>query len=360
MSEENIYPSYKVGSVLLRRIVLNEMQRPSREIVKNLTEKDIRILREIAQEKEPAEEIRQDKVLAVLAECAPDTETAKILEEIIEDTHRTVLLRTVAAIVLSQIPPEDSERILLKHLTDSNDQVAQRAIQSISKTGGKNGLQRLETMKPPENPFVRRQWEFGKKLIRHRLGLRKSEPSQTMNKKWEMKKTEDWRPISLKPVSPEEIKSLIDGLQNQLAGVEIANSRGYTIKVNNSVQYLLTLQQLTTRNGIKQLFKVPMVAAIIAMWEQRTNRLVLEQVVLTEPCEDGLLIQSFRMDGTLLFEGYGQASGEHKATFKIQDVSRPDQCRFQISGEIDPENFAALAATIPGYKRRPRSTHSLI
>jgi hypothetical protein len=360
MAEDNIHPSYKEWSVLLRRIILNEMQRPSREIVRNLTVKDIRILREIAQEKDPAEEIRQDKILAVLAECAPDAETVKLLERIIDDPERPALLRTVSAIELSRIPLAESEKILLRHLTDSNPHIAQRVIQAISKIGDEKALRKLEAMKHPENPHVRRQWEFGKKLIRHRLGLSKSEPPQTMNKKWDMEKTEDWRPMTLKPVSPEEIKSYIDDIENLVAGVEIADSRGYVIKVNNSVQYLLTSQQLTTNNGIKQLFKVPMVAAVIAMWEQRTNKLVLEQVVLSEPYKDGLLIQSFRMDGTLLFEGYGHTSGEHKATFKVRDVSLPDQCRFQISGEIDPENFAAIAATIPGYKRRPRSTHSLI
>lgn len=337
---------------LLRRVALDSGQRPSRDAVQSLTDEDVRILRELVDQKRPAQDIRQDKALAVLAERAPDAETAKVLENVIGDTKRSASLRAVAAIGLGRIPPAISEEILLAHVTDENATVAQRAIQSLGKISGHEALEKLDAMAPPKNRHVLRQWQFSRRLIRHRLGVRGQEPPQIAGTVWATQGDTRPRPLPMEHIAPKRVREVIENLQDDAFGIELAEDRGYSFETDRSQQFLLIAQRLTTRNGLKQVGEVSMVAAVIAMWEPRTRKALLDQLVLTEPMDDGrVLIQGHRQDGTLLFEGRATV---HAAVvdFTLVNTARAAQCRFKITGQLKAKQFVIQAETLPRLKTR--------
>ncbi len=357
MVKESDKLSYDDWSPLLRRVALDAARRPSRDAVQSLTDEDVKILRKLADEKQPTHGIRQDKVLAVLSERAPDVETAKVLERVIGDPERPELLRTVAAIALGRIPAAVSEEILLAHVADKNASVAQRVIQSLGRISGREGLKKLDAMEPPMNLYVLQQWGFSKRLIRHRLGLRGEEPPRIEGTAWATEGAGEPRPLPMENIAPERLEATIAALRDEVFGIELAGDRGYSIETDRSLQYLLIAQPLTTRDGLNRLGEIPMVAAVIAMWEQRTSKPILDQIVLTEPFDDGVLIQGFRQDGTLLFEGRATVRGA-AAKFTIVNTDRAAQCRFHVTGELKPEGLVARAETMP--RQKPRQTQPLL
>ena len=356
MVEAKVKSPYTDWSPLLRRAVLDDIRQTSREAVRGLGDEDVKVLRKLAAEKEPASGIRLDKVLAALAARAPDAATAKVMENILDDTERPAVLRTVVAIEMSRFPAETAEKALLKHVADTDDQVAQRVIQSLGMVGSTKALKALEAMLPPDNRYVRRQWGFSKRLIRHRLGKRSEKPSQVKGTTWDAEGPGQPRPLALERIEPERLKVTVEGLRDQVFGTEVAADRGYRVSVDRSLQHVLIAKELATAKGIKRLGEAPMVAAVIAMWEPRTDRPVLDQIVLTEPAEDGVLVQGFRPDGTLLFEGHGtlQRGG---AAFSIASVARAGQCRFRVTGALNADGLSAHAELLP--RQQPRQTYTL-
>lgn len=337
---------YDDWSPLLRRVALDEGQRPSRNAVQRLTKDDVKILQKLAREKKPAAGVRQDKVLAVLSECAPDSDTAKVLEEVISDLKRPTSLRTVAAISLGRIPTKFSEEILLASAGDENPSVAQRAIQSLGRVSGEKGLAKLDAMQPPADHYVLQQWEFSKRLIRHRLGLRSKEPSRIMGTVWDIKEETKLYRVAMENIEPQHLKTIIAGLRDDMFGIELAANRGTCFETDRSFQYLLLAKQLATQDGLKKAGEVPMVAAVIAKWEPRTKKPVLDQIVLTEPLDDSVLVHGFRQDGTLLMEGWGTVQG-NKANFTMVNTARASQCRFRITGELTAKQFVTNLEILP-------------
>ena len=338
-------------SPLLRRVVLDEGQRPSRDAVQRLTKKDVEILRKLARGKKTARGVRRDKVLAVLSERAPDSETAKVLEHVISDIKQPASLRVVAAIGLGRIPAKISEKILFANVVDKNSSVAQRAIQSLGRITGQEGLEKLDAMEPPENHYVLQQWKFSKRLIRHRLGLPCKEPSRIEGTIWDVEGDAKPHPLPMENITPEHLKAIIADLRDDMSGIELAENRGMSFEVDRSLQHLLITQHLTTQAGLKKVQEIPMVAAVIAKWEPRTNKAVLNQIVLTEPLDDGVLVQGFRQDGTLLFEGRGTVLG-NKANLTMVNTARASQCRFKITCELTAKSFVASVDTLPRLRTR--------
>lgn len=338
-------------SPLLRRVALDDTRRPSRDAVQSLTDRDVKILRKLADEKQPAHGIRQDKVLAVLSERAPDVDTAKVFERVIADLERPALLRTVAAIGLGRIPAAVSEEILFAHVADNNAAVAQRVIQSLGRISSSEGLKKLDAMEPPKPPCVLQQWRFSKRLIRHRLGLRGNEPPRIQGTAWATEGAGEPCRLPIANIALERLEATIADIRDEVFGIELAGDRGYSFESDRCLQYLLIAQPLTTRDGLKRLEEIPMVAAVIAMWEQRTSKPILDQIVLTEPLDDSVLVQGFRQDGTLLFEGQAAVRGA-AANFTIINTDRAAQCRFRVTGELKPEGLVARVETMPRQKSR--------
>lgn len=360
MPERSTKPTQGDWSPLLRRVVLDDVRWPSRDAVRKLGDKDIAMLRKLAAEKEPASGIRLDKVLTTLVERAPDAETVKLLARVIADRERPSFHRMVAAIGLGRMPratAAEAESLLLAHVADSDAAVAQRALQSLGKIGGEEGLANIEAMSPPRDIAARRQWEFSQRLIRHRLGKPAKTAPEVRGTTWDTEGPLKARPLPLNHIEPERLIASIEALRNELPGIELAGDRGYGIESDRSVQYLLLAKSLSTREGIKRLTETPMVAATIAIWEPRTHKAVLDQIVLTDPFAGKVLIQGFRPDGTLLFEGHATVR-ESAASFSIVNVDRSGQCRFHLAGQLKSSGLTAHAETMP--RQQPRHTLSLL
>lgn len=348
MAEKNQSTRHETWSTLMQRVALKSTRRPAYDAVMKLKEDEVNLLRKLISEKPTPEDVQLDKAIAVLAEKAPTTETGKILKSVLDDPDRPLLARTVAAIELAHTPPGSAEIILLQHLDATEPQLAQRVLQSLGKIGSAKALQRLEAMNEPQNPAIRRQWEFSKRLIRHRLGEPAREPPRIKGTTWNIEDNEA-RTLPIEAIEQGRLKACIDGLKGQSLGVELAQDRGLTVAGDGIVSHLLTNDKLNTANGRKALGQAPAIAAVIALWDERMKKPVIDQVVLTTPYDQGLLVQGYRLDGVLTFEGNGYLK-DGVLEFNVTGTDRPGQCRFRLIGQIRNEGLVGRAQTMPRHR----------
>lgn len=353
MARETSLPAAAELSPLMRRAVLDDSRWTSPEALQGLDARQLEVLRRLALPRDPPAGVRQDKVITALAGLAPDAATARTLGRVLDDALRPATLRAVAAVGLGRIPVAAAEAALLAHVADPEASVAQRAVQSLGYVGGTKALAQLEGMPPPADPILRRQWEFSTRLVRHRLRRRGGPPARVEGTRWEAGGPGEARALPLERIEPSRLESTLRGLSGRLPGVELAQDLGYGIGVDRSLQYLLLARSLSARDGLRSLDEVPMVAAVVAMWEPRTGRAVLHQVVLTEPLGDAVLVQGFRLDGARTFEGYA-AVVRDAASFTVVSVDRDGQCRYRVAGELDRQGLTAIGELRP--RRSPRRT----
>ena len=340
-------------SPLMKRAVLDDSRWTSPEALRRLDSQELEVLRRLAVQPDPPAGVRQDKVITALVERAPDAATARTLGGILDGAALPAALRAVAAVGLGRIPVAAAETALLAHVADKEASVAQRAVQSLGYVGGTKALEQLESMPPPADPNLRRQWEFSTRLIRHRLRRRGGPPARVEGTNWDAAGHGEPRALPLERIGPERLESALRDLHGRLPGVELAADIGYCIGVDRSLQYLLLARPLSARDGLRSLAESPMVAAVVAMWEPRTGRAVMHHVVLTEPVGDAVLVQGFRLDGARTFEGYAAIGGD-AASFTVVSVDRDGQCRYRVAGELTRQGLTATGELRP--RRSPRRT----
>jgi|GEM_PF-5435843 len=343
-------------SPLLRRAVLDEIRRPSRDAVQKLSDSDVARLRELARQPDLAPEVRRDKVLTVLAERAPDDSTAGVLKEVLDAADRPAHLRTLAAIELGQIKGKVAERALLDHVADADPRVAQRAIQSLGMTGDMESFAALKRVPAEDSPALARQLAFSKRLICHRAGKLSDEPVGRFDADWIADDRVRPQALPVRETDRDRLTAIGERLAGRIEGLTLASDQGFTFQMDRSVQHLVFAEGLKLPERLAVAAKQPLIVGIVAHWEERTQQPEIDTVILSQPMDGGLLIQGFRPDGTPVFEGRGEMT-KAGVRFAVTNVKRAGQCRFRLHGSFGPDGASVEVEVIA--RQRPRAPVAL-
>jgi hypothetical protein len=344
-------------SELLKEIISVETSHPSPRKLEKLTKKELAILQDLVSVPSKTNIMHAGKMISVLVGQSPTQEVAKLLGTIITDLNRSQSERTIAAIEIRRLPAEVAEPVLVRRLAVDEPQIQNRVIQSLGRIGGPAALKKLEKLPEPKESFVRRQWEFSKRLIQYRHGLQSKTPLQSSGTNWLIDSGEPPMPLPVGPLNSKRLKASLDTLKDKTLGVELSDRPGFSLDLGAD-NYLILGKRLEKEWDQKYFSETPAIAGVIAIWNKRTKSAELNQVMLSTPCNRGILFHSYRLDGSLRFEGSGSIR-EKVLFFTLTSLERSGQCLYRIIGKLDSKGMKIIRAeslkTFPAGQTQPLS-----
>lgn len=337
MIEDILTPLDPSWSDSLKNIVSTETSHSSPRELESLKEKDLVALQNLVAKTKTATVVHLGKAIVALVERSPTKETVNLLDKVLVDPDRPSAHRVIAAIELRRLPKAAAEQVLIRRLAVEEPIIQYRVIQSLGRIGGPEALKQLEVLSEPKDSFVRRQWHFSKRLIQYRHGLQTKDPLGLSGTNWLVDSGAPPTPLPIGRLSSKRLKACLSTFQDKTLGVELSDNPKFTLDLGAD-DYLILDQRLAKKSGLKYFPETPAISGVVTIWNEQTQSCELSQVMLTTPNDRGFLIHSYRLDGSLRFEGCGsiRKGGPY---FTLTSCERPGQCLYRISGKYGVEGI---------------------
>jgi len=336
-------------SALLKQTVSVDVAHSSAKKLASLKGEEKAILQQLVANSDRPENVHVGKTISALVDSSPTAEVAELLGHVIADQQRTAVERTSAAMALQHLPIESANKVLVKNIAIKDTKIQYRIIQSLGRIGGNEELAQLEKLAEPTESFVRRQWVFAKRLIEYRLGLPSKEPLRASGTNWLIDHGLKPIPLPVTKIDKERLQISLGSLANKKLGIELSTRVEFALDLGAD-NYLILNQRLENTAEQKTFIEKPSIAGIIAIWNKRTKGAELNQFLLSTPFDRGLLLHSYRLDGSPRFEGYG-ALRKDSIHFILNSYERPGQCLYRIEGQFSTKGITVEKAmtlkTIP-------------
>lgn len=342
-------------SALLKQTVSVDVAHSSAKKLVGLNDRDKAILQELVSDKNLPETIHVGKIISALVNASPTKEVGELLGHVIADPQRSTDVRALAAVELRHLPLESAKTILLQSLAIKDSKIQYRVIQSLGRIGGSEELAQLQKLAEPGEAFVRRQLAFAKRLIEYRLGVTAQEPLRASGTNWLIDHGYKPLPLSVKTIDKTRFQDSLESLKNTALGIDLTSKNKFALDLGAD-NYLIFNQRLENEEDQKSFIEKPSIAAIIAIWNKRTKSAELNQFLLSTPYDRGVLLHSYRLDGSPRFEGYGVVR-KKILHFTLTSFERPGQCVYRIEGQLSVKGVvvenAVTLKTVPSRRTVP-------
>lgn len=337
MTENTLNQLDPSWSKLLKNIVSADTSQSSPRKLEKLKKEDLVILQKLVAKTKTTNVVHLGKAIVALVQRSPTKEVAKLLDKVISDPERPQSQRVIAAIEMRRLPEAAAERVLVRHLAAEEPIIQFRVIQSLGRIGGPKALKHLEALSEPKESFVRRQWYFSKRLIQYRHGLQTQDPLRLSGTNWLVDSGIRPIPLPIRQLKSKQLKACLSTLQDKTLGVELSDNPKFTLDLGAN-DYLILDQRLAKKSGLKHLRETPAISGLVTSWNEQTKSAELSQVMLTTPYNRGVLIHSYRLDGSLCFEGSGSIR-KGVFYFTLTSCERPGQCLYRISAKYKADGI---------------------
>ena len=326
------------------------------DAAKEITQDDLVCLREIVERKAiPPTEFSMPSALYALARCDSSAEGVQVLGAFVGNEKESILDRVIAAVVLRVSPAEEAEKMLIRHLDIAQETIRDQVIKSLGSLGGKAALKALSRFGELPRMASREQLTLARGLITYRLGLDEEFSGFSTRPGKIPKEYTGRKKLQLEPLDQETLASHVRQLEDTRYGIE-PGRHAFEFKAGRARWTLFLNKDLDESS--KKLFKRKWVAALMARWDDRTNKASVQFIVLTQPAEDHVQISIVRTDGRLIHTGkFAQADEGLK--FALTHVDRPGATPIKIEGRVTQDGVAVAAAFSEEDRTPPRSGEAI-
>ncbi len=331
MTENSLNKLDPSWSKLLKNIVSADTSHSSPRKLKKLKKEELVTLRKLVATTKTTNAVHPGKAISALVEQSPTKEVANLLDKVISDQERPQSQRAIAAIEIRRLPETAAEKVLLKHLAAEEPIIQFRVIQSLGRIGWPKALKQLKALSEPKDLFVRQQWDFSKRLIQYRHGLKTRDPLRLSGTNWSLDSGIRPIPLLIGQLDRKQLKACLSTLKNKTLGVELSDNPKFTLNIGAN-SYLILDKRLAKKTGMKHLAETPAISGVVTVWNERSKSAELSQFMLTTPYNRGVLIHSYRLDGSLRFEGSGSIV-KGVFYFTLTSCEQPGQCLYRITAE---------------------------
>jgi HEAT repeats len=313
-----------------------------------LTGTDLTVLKEILRgEKIPNFSIDGKRAINALTRSEKSVETGEILSRIVSDTQETVRVRAAAALNLSMIPSEVSEKALLRNITSADETVQLEVIKALGRIGSTEALARLKALPEPDNDLIKQQLSLAKLAIAFRSGSDAAD-HQAIKSIFGIR----WITHTAKIVEGRQVRENIDAIWGSTYGITLNPSIGFEMSCGRTKHFLF-LNDVVKRgaflNGVKSR---NMIAGLVALQEEHIEYFTIRYLLLTSPSNRGLELVIARTNGEAVYAGEASPDG---ATLRLtmRDVGL-ERTPTEIEGLLSNEDIQLSLRVWGGQARRKK------
>ena len=312
------------------------------DAAKEITKDDLVCLREIVERKAiPPTEFSMPSAMYALARCDSSAEAVQVLGHFIGNEDETVLDRIIAAIVLRVSSGEAIEETLIQYLGVTQSVIRDQVIKSLGTLGGPAALKALDRFGEFPRMSSREILTFARALITHRLGLVGEFEGYSRRPGRIPKEYTGRKKLRLQPLDQEKLDAQVRKLEDTRYGIE-PGMHAFEFKAGRA-RWTLFLNSALDESS-KTLFRQKWITALIARWDDRTDRASVQFLVLTQPVDDNdVQISVVRTDGRLMYTGKF-AQNDEGLKFALTHVDRPGAVPLKAEGRVTKEGVAVAAA----------------
>ena len=282
-----------------------------------------------------------------------------IFRHVLDDPAQSLRAKKTVAARLSAQPLNESQELLIRHLTTKDPTLFAKIAQSLGKVGDQRALERLEATTPPNEKVARRTLEFATTLLTYRLRLNRHllpTPSEA-----DLVKVTDGIPFKTEAADPETLRRAIAQAQKDLPAVPLAPDRGVKLTCRTTELLLLMAAEFQEPATLRTIRERPALPLVLLKRGLSLDRWSLDRYLFTHPSKGGrqVALLGTRPSGELTYAGIAQAS-EQGFSFSLRSVDTRYAAAIEVEGRYDPEQRSleltkAISSTeIAAKTRKPR------
>jgi HEAT repeats len=302
-----------------------------------LTGADLSVLKEILRgEKIPNFLIDIKRAINALTRSERSVEAGEILSRIVSDTEETVGVRATAALNLSMMPPEVSEKALLQNLTSADETVQVEVIKALGRIGSAEALARLKALSEPDNDFIKQQLSLAKLAIAFRSGADEAGD-------WDAKSILgiQWMTHTAKIVEDRQVRENIDAIWGSTYGITLNPNVGFEISCGRAKHFLFLNDVVKRGTFLDDVKSRKMIAGLVALQEEHIQYSTIRYLLLTNPSNSGIELIVARTNGEAVYAGEANPNGA-ALRLRMRDVGlerTPTEIEGLLSNEDIQLNF---------------------
>lgn len=253
-------------------------------------------------DKRPKTPIDKKRAINALTRSERSVEAGEILAGILSNTEEPAEVRVVAAINLTLMPAEISEKALLRNLTSENEFVREGVIKSLGRIGTAEGLDRLQALPVPEDEYNQRQLAFAQMVIGMRSGASVPDVSGLLGIRWTSH--------NMRAIEGRSFQESIDSIWGSTYGIALNPEIGFEVSCGRMSHLLFLNAEIKRGALVSSVRSRVMIAGVIALREEGVKHSSIRYLLLTIPSEGGVDVIIVRTNGQVAYAGEARSDGE--------------------------------------------------
>jgi hypothetical protein len=280
--------------------------------------------------------IDKKRAINTLTRSEKSAEVGEILSCIVSDIKETVGIRTAAALNLSMMPPELSEKALLQNLMSADETVQVEVIKALGRIGSTEALARLKVLSEPNNDFIKQQLSLAKLAISFRSGADEAgdgDAKSILGIQWMIH--------TAKIVEDRQVRENIDAIWGSTYGITLNPNVGFEISCGRAKHFLFLNDVVKRGTFLDDVKSRKMIAGLIALQEKHIQYSTIRYLLLTNPSNSGIELIVARTNGEAVYAGEANPNGA-ALRLRMRDVGlerTPTEIEGLLSNEDIQLNF---------------------
>src|SRR5215207_1491817 len=263
-----------------------------------------------------------------------------IFRDVLDDPGQSARAKKTVVAQLGTERRHESQQLLLRHLDATDPSLFAGIVQSLSKIGDEQALQRLEETEAPDDATARRSLGFARSLLAYRLRLDRNliEPPSDA----EMVGVTGGITFETARAEAETVREALEQVKKHLPAVPLAEE-GAAVKLTcRSTELLLVFtEEFQDPKSLETLREQSALPLVLLKKGLSLEHYFLEQYFFTQPAKgrEGAALLGVRPRGDLTYAGKIQVS-ENGYTFTLKSVDTRYAPSIEVEGRYDPNEQA--------------------